>query len=72
MLSDNGIFPVKAMIVPMLGSMFMLPIFGIKSLLPRYVSLFGAKVGTKIVGISVGISMLVRLAILIFLLQVAG
>lgn len=72
MLSDNGIAPVQAMIVLMLGSMFMLPIFGIKSLLPRYVSLFGAKVGTKIVGISVGISMLVRLAILIFLLHVAA
>lgn len=71
MLSSNGISPVQAMIVLMLGSMFMLPLFGIRSLLPRYVSLFGTKVGTKIVGISVGISVLVRLTILIFLLQVA-
>ncbi|AGB49635.1 hypothetical protein Metho_1427 [Methanomethylovorans hollandica DSM 15978] len=72
MLSDNGISPVQAMIVLMLGSMFMLPMFGIRSLLPRYISLFGAKVGTKIVGISVGISVFVRLTILILLLQVAG
>jgi hypothetical protein len=70
MLNDNGITPVQAMIVLMLGSMFMLPIFGIRSLLPRYVSLFGAKIGTKIVGISVGISVFVRFIILIFLLQI--
>ncbi len=37
MLSDNGIYPVQAMIVLMLGSMFMLLIFGIKSLLPQYI-----------------------------------
>lgn len=72
MLTDNGISPVQAMIVLMLGSMFMLPIFGIRSLLPRYVSLFGARVGTKIVAISTGISVFVRFVILILLLQVAA
>lgn len=72
MLNDNGISPVQAMIVLMLGSMFMLPIFGIRSLLPRYVSLFGARIGTKIVAISTGISVFVRFVILILLLQVAA
>jgi hypothetical protein len=72
MLNDNGISPVQAMIVLMLGSMFMLPIFGVRSLLPRYVSLFGARIGTKIVAISTGISIFVRFIILILLLQVAG
>jgi hypothetical protein len=72
MLNDNGISPVQAMIVLMLGSMFMLPIFGIRSLLPRYVSLFGARIGTKIVAISTSISIFVRFIILIILLQVAA
>ncbi|MCQ6962923.1 nucleoside recognition domain-containing protein [Methanolobus chelungpuianus] len=71
MLSDNGISPLQAMIVLMLGSMFMLPIFSIRTLLPRYISIFGARTGTGIVTFSTGISVLVRFVILLVLLSMA-
>lgn len=71
MLSNNGITPIQAMKVLMLGSMFMLPIFSIRTLLPRYMSMFGAGTGIAIVTFSTGISILVRLIILILLLMVA-
>lgn len=72
MLSDNGISPLQAMIVLMLGSMFMLPIFSIRTLLPRYMSIFGARTGIGIVTFSTGISVLVRFVILLFLLSMAN
>lgn len=72
MLSDNGISPLQAMIVLMLGSMFMLPIFSIRTLLPRYISIFGARTGIGIVTFSTGISVLVRFVILLFLLSMAN
>lgn len=72
MLSDNGISPLQAMIVLMLGSMFMLPIFSMRTLLPRYISIFGARTGISIVTFSTGISVLVRFFILLFLLSMAN
>lgn len=72
MLSDNGISPLQAMIVLMLGSMFMLPIFSIRTLLPRYISIFGARTGIGIVTFSTGISVLVRFVILLVLLSIAN
>jgi hypothetical protein len=72
MLSDNGISPLQAMIVLMLGSMFMLPIFSIRTLLPRYISIFGARTGIGIVTFSTGISVLVRFVILLVLLSMAN
>jgi hypothetical protein len=54
----------------MLGSMFMLPIFSIRTLLPRYISIFGPKLGVKIVTISTGMSILIRFTILVILLAV--
>jgi hypothetical protein len=71
MIHSNGISTVQAMIVLMLGSMFMLPIFSVKSLFPRYVAIFGPRLGTKIVIVSTGISVLVRFFILIALLGIA-
>jgi hypothetical protein len=68
MIASGGISPVQAMIVLMLGSMFMLPIFAARSLLPRYVGLFGPRLGVGIVIFSTGISVLVRLAILLALM----
>ena len=71
MISNNGISYIQAMIVLMLGSMFMLPVFSIRSLLPRYVSIFGPRIGIRIVTFSTGISILVRFCILIILLSIA-
>ncbi|MDY0386598.1 MAG: nucleoside recognition protein [Methanolobus sp.] len=71
MISNNGISYIQAMIVLMLGSMFMLPVFSIRSLLPRYVSIFGPRIGTRIVAFSTGISISVRFCILIILLSIA-
>ncbi len=71
MISNNGISYIQAMIVLMLGSMFMLPVFSIRSLLPRYVSIFGPRIGIRIVAFSTGISILVRFCILIILLSIA-
>ncbi len=72
MISSNGISYLQAMIVLMLGSMFMLPIFSIRALLPRYIAIFGPKVGIRIVAISSGISILVRFCILLILLSIAA
>ncbi|WP_340818891.1 nucleoside recognition protein [Methanolobus sp. WCC4] len=71
MISNNGISNLQAMIVLMLGSMFMLPMFSIRTLLPRYISIFGARVGIRIVAFSTGISILVRFCILLILLSIA-
>lgn len=72
MIASNGITPVQAMIVLMLGSMFMLPFFAIRSLLPRYVGLFGPRLGVGIVVFSTGMSILVRFTILVALLAFSG
>jgi hypothetical protein len=72
MLSSNVILPQQAMIILMLGSMFMLPIFSIRSLLPRYISIFGAKTGIGIVTFSTSINVLVRFVILLVLLSIAN
>ena len=71
MIHSGGISAVQAMIVLMLGSMFMLPLFAVRSLLPRYVAIFGPRLGPMIVLFSTGSSMLVRFAILVVLLIIA-
>ncbi|WP_406656712.1 nucleoside recognition domain-containing protein [Methanolobus sp. ZRKC2] len=68
MISSNSISYHQAMVVLMLGSMFMLPFFSFRTLLPRYVSIFGPRIGVRIVAFSTGISMLVRFCILVVLL----
>jgi len=70
MIASNGISELQAMIVLMLGSMFMLPLFAARSLLPRYVGLFGPRLGVGIVALSSGMSIFVRLVILLLLLAV--
>ena len=70
MIASNGISELQAMIVLMLGSMFMLPLFAARSLLPRYVGLFGPRLGVGIVALSTGMSIFVRLVILLLLLAV--
>ncbi|WMW22359.1 nucleoside recognition protein [Methanolobus mangrovi] len=71
MISNNGISYIQAMIVLMLGSMFMLPVFSIRTLLPRYISIFGPRIGIRIVAFSTGISIFVRFCILLILLSIA-
>lgn len=68
MIHSGEITEVQAMIVLMLGSMFMLPIFAIRSQLPRKVAIFGTSLGVRIVAYSTTISILVRLVILLILL----
>ncbi len=68
MIHSGEITEVQAMIVLMLGSMFMLPIFAIRSQLPRKVAIFGTHLGVQIVAYSTAISTLVRLVILLMLL----
>ncbi|TGC10726.1 nucleoside recognition domain-containing protein [Methanolobus halotolerans] len=68
MISSNAISYHQAMIVLMLGSMFMLPLFSFRSLLPRYISIFGPRIGMRIVVFSTGVSMFVRFCVLVILL----
>ena len=72
MISNGSISEVKALIVLMLGSMFMLPFYSIRSLMPNYTSVFGVRLGLSLVVISTGISVLVRLLVLIVLMVLAG
>jgi hypothetical protein len=69
MIHSGELTDIQAMIVLMLGSMFMLPIFAIRSQLPRKVAIFGTRLGIQIVAYSTAISILVRLVILVILLR---
>ena len=71
MISNSDISNLQAMIVLMLGSMFMLPVFAIRTILPRYISIFGPRLGVRIVAFSTGISILVRFSVLLVLLSLA-
>ena len=68
MIQNGVISEIKALIVLMLGSMFMLPFYSLRSLMPNYTSVFGMKMGLSLVIISTGISVLVRLSVLLMLL----
>jgi hypothetical protein len=72
MIHSGEITEVQAMIVLMLGSMFMLPIFAIRSQLPRKVAIFGTRLGVQIVAYSTAISILVRLVTLLILLSMVS
>lgn len=70
-LMHNGeLTQVQAMITLMLGSMFMLPVIAVKTQVPKYNAIFGVKFGLLIVGISTGISIILRGLILVILLVV--
>ncbi len=71
MIGEGSITNIQAMTVLMLGSMFMLPVFAVRAIIPRYVSIFGPKVGMRIVFFSTGISMLIRFTLLLILLYIA-
>jgi len=72
MIHSGEITNIQAMIVLMLGSMFMLPIFAIRSQLPGKIAIFGTRLGTQIVLYSTSISVLVRLVLLMILLNMVA
>lgn len=72
MINSGSITEVKALIVLMLGSLFMLPFYSIRSLMPNYTSVFGMKMGLLLVVTSTVISVTVRLMVLIVLMVLAG
>ncbi len=72
MIHSGGITNIQAMIVLMLGSMFMLPIFAFRSQLPGKIAIFGTRLGFQIVAYSTAISVFVRLLILLVLLSIAS
>jgi hypothetical protein len=70
-LIHNGeLTQYQAMITLMLGSMFMLPVIAVKTQVPKYNAIFGIEFGLLIVGISTGISIILRGLILVILLVV--
>jgi hypothetical protein len=71
MIHSGSISAVQAMIVLMMGSMLMLPIFAMRSMVPNYTALFGPKLGLSVVALSTGISVLVRLVFLLAFLKMA-
>ena len=68
LIQNGGISELKALVVLMLGSMFMLPVFTIRSTLPNYTSIFGVRLGVSLTAVSAGISIMVRLLVLLLLL----
>jgi hypothetical protein len=72
MIQNGNISEIQALIVLMLGSMFMLPVYAIKSLMPNYTSVFGMRLGISLVVVSTGINIMVRLLVLILLLMATG
>jgi hypothetical protein len=71
MIHSGSLSDIQAMIVLMLGSMFMLPVFALRSMVPNYTALFGPRLGLSVVVFSTGISMLVRLIFLVAFLKMA-
>lgn len=71
MIKSGSVSEIQAMIVLMLGSMFMLPVFALRSMVPNYTALFGPRLGLSVVVVSTGISILVRLAFLLVFLRIA-
>lgn len=72
MIQNGGISELKALMVLMLGSLFMLPVYSIRSLMPNYTSVFGIRLGISLVAVSTAISVLVRLMVLVALMIAAG
>jgi len=68
MIQNGAISEMKALMVLMLGSLFMLPAYSVRSLIPNYTSVFGMKLGLSLVITSTVISVLVRLIVLVMLL----
>ncbi|MDD2753971.1 MAG: nucleoside recognition protein [Methanothrix sp.] len=68
MIQNGNISEIQSLIVLMLGSMFMLPFYAVKSLMPNYTSVFGMRLGLSLVVVSTAINVLVRLLVLMLLM----
>ncbi len=68
LIQNGGVSETKALIVLMLGSLFMLPFYSLRSLLPNYTSVFGMRLGLTLVMISTCVSVVVRMSVLMMLL----
>jgi hypothetical protein len=68
LIENGGITEIKAIMVLMLGSLFMLPFYSLRSLLPNYTGVFGLRLGLSLVFVSTSISLLVRMSVLVALL----
>jgi len=69
MVQNGSLSEVKALIVLMLGSMFMLPFIALRSQIPNYTSIFGMRMGVSLVATSTFISVVVRLTVLCLLVM---
>lgn len=70
LIRGGSLSEAQAMVVLMLGSMFMLPVFALRSMVPNYTALFGPRLGLSIVAFSTGISVLVRFVFLLAFLRI--
>ena len=71
MIHSGSLSSIQALIVLMVGSMFMLPVFALRSMVPNYTALFGPRLGLSVVAFSTGISILVRLIFLMVFLKIS-
>lgn len=70
-LFHNGeLTKFQTMTTLILGGIFMLPVYAVKNMVPKYNAIFGIKFGLLIVGISTGIGVILRILILVVLLVV--
>ena len=70
LIRGGSLSEAQAMVVLMLGSMFMLPVFALRSMVPNYMALFGPRLGLSLVVFSTGISILVRFVFLLAFLRI--
>jgi len=70
MLRDGLLSDWQGIIVCLLGSILMLPVFTLRVSFPRYAAIFGVKLGTKILATSTGLGMFTRAVFLVFFLVV--
>lgn len=71
LLHSREITEYQAIIALLIGGFLMLPMIYLRSMLPKYVVIFGAKLGTLIVMLSVGFTLLAR-AIMLGVVMMTG
>lgn len=70
MLRDGLLSDWQGIVVCLLGSILMLPIFTLRVSFARYAAIFGVGLGTKILATSTGLGMMTRAAFLVFFFAV--
>lgn len=69
LLHGREITEYQAIVALLVGGFLMLPIVYLRSMLPKYVVIFGVKLGTLIVGLSMGFTLVARVIILGFVMM---